>query len=79
MEIRKFRSEVSPTRVQNPTEGVITPSQLNVETVSILTKRLKDEYTAHFYYRAAANWCKNKNYKKAAVYFESELSNIVIC
>ena len=75
MEIRKFRSEVSPTRVQNPTEGVITPSQLNGETVSILTERLKDEYTAHFYYRAAANWCKNKNYKKAAVYFESEASS----
>lgn len=77
MEIRKFRSETptTPIKVGNPTEGVVTPTKLNDETISILTERLKDEYTAHYYYRAAANWCKNVNYKKAASYFESEASS----
>jgi ferritin len=81
MEIRKFRTEQGQTQIQqpprviNPTEGVMTPSKLNDEVVSLLLERLKDEYTAHYYYRAAANWCKNKNYKKAASYFEEEASS----
>jgi ferritin len=76
MEIRKFRTEMpTPAKVENPTEGVITPSALDSETVSILTDRIKDEYTAHYYYRSAANWCRNKNYKKAASFFEAEASS----
>ena len=49
MEIRKFRTEMPiPTKVENPTEGVITPSTLDSETVSILTDRIKDEYGASY-------------------------------
>ena len=33
---------------------------------------MKDEYTAHYFYRAASNWCNDVNYKKAATYFENE-------
>jgi ferritin len=45
---------------------------LNGETVAELTNRIADEYTAHYFYRNAANWCNDKNYKKAAAFFEAE-------
>jgi tRNA (guanine-N(7)-)-methyltransferase len=43
---------------------------LSDKTVKILTDRLKDEYTAHYYYRAATNWCADTNYKKATVFLK---------
>jgi hypothetical protein len=53
MEIKKFRPEsITPIKVQNPTEGVMTPTKLKEETINILLERLKDEYGAHYYYRA---------------------------
>ncbi len=45
---------------------------LNPKSVKILTNRIKDEYIAHYYYRAAANWCQDMNYKKAAEFFKNE-------
>jgi ferritin len=45
---------------------------LDDKTIKIITERIKDEYTAHYYYRAAANWCRNMNYKKAAEFFSNE-------
>jgi len=45
---------------------------LSDKVVKILTTRIKDEYTAHYYYRAAANWCQDMNYKKAAEFFKNE-------
>ena len=45
---------------------------LSEKTVKLLTERIKDEYTAHYFYRAAANWCNDVNYKKAAAFFENE-------
>lgn len=50
----------------------IKPVQLPAEIVTELNARLGDEYTAHFFYVAAANWCKDKNYNKAALFFEGE-------
>ena len=50
----------------------IKPYQLPAEIASELNLRLGDEYTAHFYYVAAANWCKDKNYNKAAAFFDGE-------
>ena len=35
--------------------------KLNSKTIKILTDRIKDEYTAHYFYRAATNWCRDKN------------------
>lgn len=76
MEIKKFGSERPfPIKRTNPTEGVVDPYKLKDETVSLLTERLKDEYTAHYYYRAAANWCRNANYKKASSFFEAEANS----
>ena len=46
--------------------------KLNSKTIKILTDRIKDEYTAHYYYRAASNWCQDMNYKKAAEFFKNE-------
>ena len=45
---------------------------LSDKTVNLLTSRIKDEYTAHYFYRAAANWCNDANYKKAGAFFEKE-------
>jgi ferritin len=54
------------------TSGPPKPKTLSSEIISALEARLKDEYTAHYTYRNAANWCKNMNYKAAAAYFEGE-------
>jgi ferritin len=48
------------------------PKKLSDASVSILNDRLRDEYAAHYFYRAAANWCNDVNYKKAAAFFEHE-------
>jgi ferritin len=49
--------------------------KLSDKVVKLLTERIKDEYTAHYYYRAATNWCNDMNYKKAASFFEKEASS----
>ena len=49
--------------------------KLSDKIVKILTERLKDEYTAHYYYRAATNWCNDMNYKKAGAFFENEAND----
>lgn len=53
----------------------ITPKiaiAIDDEIVDILNKRLRDEYYAHFLYRAAANFCVNVGYNKAAAFFNDE-------
>ena len=50
----------------------ITPKTLTPEIEKLLNERLGDEYSAYYFYRNAANWCKNTNYKKAAAFFDSE-------
>jgi ferritin len=51
---------------------MVKPKTLSSDVESILNERLGDEYAAYYFYRNAANWCKNANYKKAAVFFNSE-------
>lgn len=51
---------------------LISPVVLNGDTVKLLTERLGDEYTAHYFYNSAANWCKGANYAKAAAFFAAE-------
>jgi ferritin len=46
--------------------------KLSQETISELTDRIKDEYTAHYFYVNASNWCRDMNYKKATAFFEAE-------
>jgi ferritin len=53
----------------------ITPNKLPAEIVTELNTRIGDEYAAHYFYRSAANWCHNANYKKAAVFFDAEAAS----
>ena len=48
------------------------PNQLRKEVVNLINQRIGDEYTAHYFYRSAANWCHNMSYKKAAEFFDAE-------
>lgn len=50
----------------------IEPITLDPAVVSCLESRLGDEYTAYYFYRNAANWCRNANYAKASAYFDAE-------
>ena len=56
-------------------ESQSNPKKLSNDIVEILDARIGDEYTAHYFYRNAANWCKNANYNKAAAYFDGEASS----
>jgi ferritin len=52
-----------------------TPKTLADTSVKILTDRLGDEYTAHYFYRNATNWCAGIGYVKAAAFFAQEAEN----
>lgn len=67
--------ELPNSTVQNVTDtqsNVLKPKMLPDEIVSMINDRLADEYTAHYFYRNAANWCAGVNYKKAAEFFAKE-------
>jgi ferritin len=77
------RSVISEQEFEDTTEEVILDNNLsdtqNIDlyslsekVIQILIARIKDEYTAHYFYRAATNWCQDLNYKKAAEYFKKE-------
>jgi ferritin len=52
-----------------------TPKTLADASVKILTDRIGDEYTAHYFYRNATNWCAGIGYMKAAAFFAQEAEN----
>lgn len=52
--------------------SLVTPKTLPASVVKTINERIGDEYAAHYFYRNAANWCRDKNYKKAAAFFEAE-------
>ena len=66
---KEDKEETKPTETK--TSGVEL-YKLDSKTIQILTDRIKDEYIAHYYYRAAANWCQDMNYKKAFEFFKNE-------
>ena len=51
---------------------ILSPRTLSPEVAEILMERLGDEYTAHYFYRNAANWCNDKAYFNAGAYFAAE-------
>ena len=70
--------ELPKSEIQNVVSeqsSVLLPKMLPDSIVSMLNARIADEYTAHYFYRGAANWCAGVNYKKAAAYFEAEAVN----
>ena len=76
----KIFEEIRRNHVISEAEGVNNLSsqsepkiyKLSPKVVKMLTDRLKDEYYAHYLYRAAANWCHDMNYKKAAAFFDAD-------
>ena len=69
MEIKK-RNILSE---QSKSEGQPQLYKLSEKTIKILTDRIKDEYGAHYYYRSAANWCRNKTIKKLLLFSRQKL------
>ena len=67
-------SEINGMQIAQQTD-IITPQQLLPEVVGLLTDRIGDEYKAHYFYKNAANWCREKAYFKAATFFEAEAAN----
>ena len=66
--------EINGMQIAQQTD-IITPQQLLPEVVGLLTDRIGDEYKAHYFYKNAANWCREKAYFKAAKFFEAEAAN----
>jgi len=70
--------ELPKSQIQNVVStqsAVLLPKMLPDSIVSMINDRIADEYTAHYFYRGATNWCAGVNYKKAAAYFEAEAAN----
>jgi len=53
----------------------ITPKVLDSAIVELLTKRIADEFTAHYFYLNAANWCNEQGFMKAGAFFQNESSS----
>ena len=64
--------EQETEEVDEKTSGEPKLYKLSDKVVSLLNARIKDEYYAHYLYRAAANWCHDMNYKKAAAFFDKD-------
>lgn len=50
----------------------MTPFKLPSDIAKMLNVKINDEYSAHYFYRQAANFCENVGYLKAAEYFKGE-------
>jgi len=76
----EFKNRIFSEMKNNPNEN-LRPQRgpklykLSDKVVNMLTDRLADEYVAHYFYRNAANWCGDMNYKKAAAFFTTEANN----
>lgn len=51
---------------------MLQPKKLPPGIVAILEARLLDEYDAFYFYRSAANWCKNVGHQYAHKFFMEE-------
>ena len=51
---------------------VLLPKTLTEDIIASLNGALAEEYTAHYFYRAAANWCNGVAYVKAGAFFAGE-------
>lgn len=74
-EANKFFAENMNEAMDMSMNKVKIPNKLRPEIISELNDRLTDEYHSYFFYINAANWCKDKNYDKAATFFEGEAEN----
>lgn len=68
-----FRAPISSAQIHvKVSGGPIKPNCLPSEIEEMLNCRIGDEYSAHYFYRNAANWCAGVNYPNAAKYFNDE-------
>lgn len=68
-------AELPKSTVQNvvSTQGnIVLPKTLTPEIVDILNSAIAEEYTAHYFYRGAANWCAGVGYTNAAAFYAKE-------
>lgn len=56
----------------------MNPVLLPQEIVSRFENRILDEYTAHYFYKNAANYCENVGYSQAASYFNDEAEHELV-
>jgi ferritin len=49
-----------------------TPEKLKQQTIDIINSRIGDEYTAHYFYKSAANFSNNFGFFNAGKFFDSE-------
>lgn len=67
--------ELPNSTVQNVVaeqSSILLPKTLTEEIVTSLNDALAEEYTAHYFYRAASNWCNGVAYTKAGAFFAAE-------
>lgn len=74
MEIRKYKNVINESD-SKMVGKLVEPVKLQQSAKDLIEQRIKDEYTAFYFYRNAANWCNEKNYKKAYVFFNAESEN----
>lgn len=68
-------AELPKSTVQNvvSTQGnIVLPKTLTPEIVDMLNSAIAEEYTAHYFYRSAANWCAGVGYTNAAAFYTKE-------
>lgn len=77
VELKDTFSEPTEKNTESNTVGVVpvTGMKLQKEVVDLLNARIGDEYKAHYFYRCATNFLRDKNYKKATAFFEKEAQN----
>lgn len=67
--------ELPKSTVQNVVstqDSVLLPKTLTPEIVEMLNAAITEEYTAHYFYRGASNWCQGVGYVKAAAKYATE-------
>jgi len=68
-------TELPKSIVQNVVstqDGIILPKTLTTDLVDLLNSAIAEEYSAHYFYRGAANWCAGVGYTKAAAFYAGE-------
>ena len=67
--------ELPKSTVQNVVsspESTVLPRTLTPEIQDMLNAAIAEEYTAHYFYRGASNWCQGVGYLKAAAFYAAE-------
>ena len=60
------------TNVVAQQSSILLPKTLTEDIITSLNDALSEEYTAHYFYRAASNWCNGVAYNKAGAFFAAE-------